>query len=296
MILDYISLVTQENIENIVSKIEDKQQQKEFINIMLKIDVRISTEPIIVGKEFYYKIWILKKSTKNKVHLKLYFPITEIDEKTKSTFNLSEILKILRLIVDVPNDFEEYCEMHLREPSDPVCRNEYLHDLHIAEKFKKFLTQDEIRSISLCCSNDDDSEDDILDMQNEDILRSMCYSIIILNDEKEYDMLNDLKNSLEYYEDIIDSHGFSITNISEFIEELFPAMKDDRQLKNIIKDIGTYNKIVIEYKDYLKFLIKKYNITISGNIDKRVAFTLENNKIPNNRNKFIHVLLEYTFF
>ena len=42
-----------------------------LINLLSKIDIRISTEPVIVGKEFYYKIWILKKEQKIKHILKI---------------------------------------------------------------------------------------------------------------------------------------------------------------------------------------------------------------------------------
>ena len=293
MILNYISLVTKENIETILSKIKDKQQQKDFLNIMLQIDVRISTEPVIVGNEFYYKVWILKRRTKKKTSLKLYYLISEINEKSKSIFNLSEVLEIIRLVADVPDDFEEYCEIHLLEPSDPVYRTDYLYDLRRAEKFKKFLTQDEIRSIPLCGNKDyHDSEDDIITMENEDGLRSMGYSIILLNDKKEYDILQDLVNSLEYYGTIMDSYGLEKTT-DEFNDKLFFTVKDDNHLKNIIKDIEIYNKIVIEYKDYLKYLIKKYNIYPSGNLDKRIAFYLNHKTIAN---KFIHVVIDYTFF
>ncbi|MGZ5484727.1 MAG: hypothetical protein ACXWFB_02295 [Nitrososphaeraceae archaeon] len=64
--LHYKSLVTKENIESILSKVEDKQTKRNFINLFSKIDIKVSTEPIIAGNEFYYKIWILKKGTKNK--------------------------------------------------------------------------------------------------------------------------------------------------------------------------------------------------------------------------------------
>ncbi len=58
--LKHKSLVTKENIESILTKIEDEQQTKiNLINLLSKIDIKISTEPVIVGNEFYYKIWIL---------------------------------------------------------------------------------------------------------------------------------------------------------------------------------------------------------------------------------------------
>jgi hypothetical protein len=61
-----------------------------------------------------------------------------------SQLTLSEILDILRINADVPDDFEEYSEMHLEDPSDPICRMDYLDDLRRAERFKKFMTEEEM--------------------------------------------------------------------------------------------------------------------------------------------------------
>jgi hypothetical protein len=47
---------------------------------------------------------------------------------------------------DVPDDFEEYCEIRFVDPSDGVRRNDYLDDLRRAKRFKRFITQKEIRS------------------------------------------------------------------------------------------------------------------------------------------------------
>ena len=44
--LNYKSLVTKENVESTISKLEDKQLQKDFVNTMSKIDIRIATQPV----------------------------------------------------------------------------------------------------------------------------------------------------------------------------------------------------------------------------------------------------------
>ncbi len=43
-------------------------------------------------------------------------------------------------------NFEEYCEIRIGDPSDDVCRNDYLDDLRRAQTFKRFITKAEIRS------------------------------------------------------------------------------------------------------------------------------------------------------
>ena len=37
-------------------------------------------------------------------------------------------------------------KLHFKDPSDEICRCDYLDDLKRAERFKRFITQEEIRS------------------------------------------------------------------------------------------------------------------------------------------------------
>ena len=55
---------------------------------------------------------------------------------------------MIRINADVPDDFEEYCEIRFEDPSDEICRSDYLDDLRRAKRFKRFITQEEIRIIS----------------------------------------------------------------------------------------------------------------------------------------------------
>lgn len=300
MRLKYKSLVTRENIENILSRIEGRQQVKSnLINLLFKIDIRISTEPVIAGNEFYYKIWILRKGTYNRAHIKDYYSLELLKEKSQSPISLAEILEMVRINADVSDDFEEYCEMRFQDPSDASGRIDYLDDLKRAKRFKKFLSLDDVRSMSFSFVTDNfnnNSEKDI-DMDNESDLKLLGYSIISLNDKKEYDKLVDLHNTLEYYAKITESYGFDrYTN--EFNEKLFPVTKHDQEMKNIKIDIDNYNKALHEYNDYLKHLIKKYKIKLTGNTLKRVAFFLAKDvEWMNNKNcKVITAVLDYKFF
>ena len=56
--LEYKSLVTKEIIDYYLSIIKDEDEKKDFLNTISKFDIRISTKPVIKGREFYYKIWI----------------------------------------------------------------------------------------------------------------------------------------------------------------------------------------------------------------------------------------------
>jgi hypothetical protein len=60
--LKYKSLVTRENIENILSRIEGRQQVKSnLINLLSKIDIRISTEPVKLVMNSIIKYGYLKE-------------------------------------------------------------------------------------------------------------------------------------------------------------------------------------------------------------------------------------------
>lgn len=245
--LKYRSLVTKENIEYYLSIIRDESTKRHFINTVSIIDVRISTDPIIANDEFYYKIWIMRKGTKKKAHIKQYYPLELLKKISKSPpLTLAEIFEMVILTADIPDDFEEYCEIRFEDPSDEICRIDYLADLKRAERFKKFLTEEEIRSIPSLPEeeNNDDNDNDnycksieekkerfeiINKIKNdkEYKLRLLGYSIVFLNDKREYDELKDIQTTLKYYDKITESYGFDrYTN--EFNEKLFPITKDDK--------------------------------------------------------------------
>ena len=115
--LNYKSLVTKENVESIISKLEDKQLQKDFINTMSKIDIKIATEPRKIKDKYCYKIWILKKGTKKKAQIKRYYN-KKIDINVEDKLSLLDILTLIRTNAEVPDDFEEYCDMLALDPEE----------------------------------------------------------------------------------------------------------------------------------------------------------------------------------
>src|SRR5215204_6285213 len=129
--LEYKSLVTNEIIDYYLSKIKDEKQKKNLISTVSKFDIRIATEPVIKGNEFYYKIWILRRGTKKKAHIKEYYPLKLIDEERFKTIplNLRDILNMINLNADVPDDFEEYCAIWFRDATDEKNRIDYVIDL-----------------------------------------------------------------------------------------------------------------------------------------------------------------------
>ncbi len=89
----------------------------------------------------------------------------------------------------------------------------------------------------------------------------------------------------------------------EYNEKMLPEPKEDKQKKNIAKDFKAYFKTLDEYADFLKELIKKYDIKppSKGNLYS-LAFNLNNNtnskqpQLPNLDLEFITVAVNLDYF
>jgi len=99
---------------------------------------------------------------------------------------------MIQINADVPDDFEEYCEIRFQDPTDEICRIDYLDDLRRAERFKRFITQEEIRSFPSIREEKNNNKQDkekiiikaIIDLDDESNLKQLCYSIVFLNDKE----------------------------------------------------------------------------------------------------------------
>ncbi len=67
------------------------------------------------------------------------------------------------------------------------------------------------------------------------------YSIIFLNDKKEYDKLADIQDTLIYYTKIVERYGYD-PSTGEYDEKKLPERKEDEQKKNIAKDFKAFFK------------------------------------------------------
>ena len=152
---------------------------------------------------------------------------------------------MIQINADVPDDFEEYCEIRFGDPSDEVCRNDYLDDLRRAKRFKRFITQDEIRSFPFIIekkeNNKQNNEKKIItfDFNDESDLKLLGYSFVFLNDKREYDKLAELQNTLNYQARIVESYGYD-TYTGDFNAKVFPITKEDKDMDSIAKDFKNY--------------------------------------------------------
>ena len=278
----YQSLVTKETIDYYLSKIKDEKTKKDLISTVSKFDIRISTKPVIEVEyeEFYYKIWIWRRGTKKRAHIKLYNKLEllkkEGESKTILLPSLAEILGRIRFYANVPEDFEEYCEKSYRDPSDETSRAAHPRQLKRAERFKKFITKEEIKSIPSFLPIDDEDEkidDEFSDLDDEeDSIIPFDTNSIFLKDKREYDKLKELRDTVHYYSKIVESYGYD-PYTGEYDTKKFPITKEDKQKENIDKDFDNFYQALEEYIKYLKELIKKYNIKPKANF-QRLTFKI----------------------
>jgi hypothetical protein len=87
----------------------------------------------------------------------------------------------------------------------------------------------------------------------------------------------------------------------EYDTKKFPITKEDKQKENIDKDFDNYFQALEEYNNYIKELIKKYNIKPKANF-QRLTFKISNNtnsKQPQLSNldlEFITVAVNLDYF
>jgi len=150
--------------------------------------------------------------------------------------------------------------------------------------------------------NKEDESIDFFDLNNESILKQLHYSIIYLNDKKEYDTLIELNYNLKYHKRIVESFGYN-PYTGDVDEKKFPITKEDKQMKNIAKDFDRYFQALSEYYDYLKELIKKYDIKPIGNLVKRLAFNIQtdsddddSSKSKEQHFKFVTAVIDFKDF
>jgi uncharacterized coiled-coil DUF342 family protein len=79
---------------------------------------------------------------------------------------------------------------------------------------------------------------------------------------------------LEYHGKIVECYDYD-PYTDEYDTKKFPITKEDKQMKNIEKDFDNYDQALEEYGNYLKELIKKYDIKPPAeNLVKSLAFNI----------------------
>ena len=228
----YQSLMTSSNISSCLSQTDGEQEKKDFLSLMLKLDIKIS---LIKGdKEYYYKIWILRKDRKKKVYIKDYYHAhgRVVPEPT-----LQDILNIITMIIDVPESYEEYCMENFPKP----LKEDHLDALSHANRFKGILDKNEINSIPNFQITDNEVDDDLKDdiTVNEAIeyfnenrikrYRELGFTTIHLRELSEYNYLLDQGENMKRLGKLLKQYGFDY--LGEFNSKNFPVLRSNTDSK-----------------------------------------------------------------
>ena len=84
----------------------------------------------------------------------------------------------------------------------------------------------------------------------------------------------ELQSILNYQAKIVESYGYDPYS-DDIDTKKSPITKEDKEMDNIAKDFKNYFNTCSEYNDYLKELIKKYNIKPTGNLDMKRIYSLQ---------------------
>ena len=102
-----------------------------------------------------------------------------------------------------------------------------------AERFKKLITKEEVKSISFFPTDKEDRkiDDEFYDLDDEeDLIIPFDTNNIFLKDKREYDKLKELRDTLKYNEKIVEHYGYN-PYTDEYDTKKFPFTKDDKQKK-----------------------------------------------------------------
>lgn len=237
-----------------------------LIRLLSKLEIRLS-EPYNIGHGFEYKIWIIQKFTKNRVYiLENHFQNVEL--------SLADVMEIIRNIVDVPDSFEEYCNMVVGADEDnPIDREDYKDYRKRADRLSKVVTKKEIISIPVLRTlpepkvideNDAEDRDLIAAISQHNLNRAQKRGMVIIHLDNIYDYnrWQDYLKTIRYHKKLMKQYGYD-ERTEEFNCKLFPVPKEDRQLNGIKKDVDDFFKLLEDYNYYIRYLVQKYNSNVN---------------------------------
>ena len=256
--------MTRSNIESCLSEIKAEQEKRDFLRLMLKLDIRIG---FVKGdKGNYYKIWIMRKDNKKKVYIKDHY------HKAGSAIaqpTLQDILNTIREIVDVPKSYKKYCSVWFPKPD----KDKYLDALSRANRFKDVLNREDIKSIPYFQKSSNtpekvsESDPDLKEMieyfgkYEIERYKNSGLTTIRVRKQGEYNYLMDLSDHLEYLDKVLRRYGFD--DNGNFNKGVFPVPSSDEELEGIKNDITNFNNEVEKFNNFLKQLAAKYTKNLS---------------------------------
>jgi hypothetical protein len=90
---------------------------------------------------------------------------------------------------------------------------------------------------------------------NDDLEEHM----IELDNIFEYDKLNELLDTVQYYDKLLSQYGYDVKK-GEWNTRDFPITQNDKQMEGIKSDVQEFRIAADEYNKYLEYLAEKYDI------------------------------------
>ncbi len=263
--------MTRVNIGSCLEEIEDDKSKRNFVALMLKLDIR--AQLMQGGAENYYKIWVIRKDVGKKTYYTDYYHNPE--EKMPCP-TLKDILNNIPLMIDVPKSYREYCGTWFPKPS----KEDHLRHLKLANRFDGVLDRVDIESIPPFSKNIGESklgDKDEQDYQRaaREIREGMEKKIIAEKIRKcrksgfitiriratEYRHLLDLRDDIQYSKKLLKQYGFD--EMGNFNTNKFPVPRSDKEVEGIENDISNYDNMVSNLLGYIEQLVSDYSKTLS---------------------------------
>ena len=89
--------------------------------------------------------------------------------------------------------------------------------------------------------------------------RNMDHTTLLLDHEREYDTIVELRDTALYYGKLISYYGFDMKSGKWNIKR-FPITMSGREIEAIISDTAKFNEAVNQYNRYAENLLRKYRL------------------------------------
>lgn len=262
--------MTSSNIASCLEGIGNEELKKNFVTLMLKLDIRL--ELIKCSKERYFKIWVIRKD-RNK---RTYFTDFYRNSRDKFKPSLKDVLNSIKFIVDVPEKYNEYRVQWFPEPS----KKEHVKALKLASLFKGILDKTDVKNIPHFEGTSKDGKiyedahfhaacQKLLEryskaMNEKEITRckKLGFTTIRLDKIFEYNYLLDLLRNVHHSEKLLKLYGFD--EEGKFNSRNFPVPRSDKELEGINNDIRNYKNELKNSHKYLEWLANKYGKNVSS--------------------------------
>jgi hypothetical protein len=244
--MEYGPVLTQENIKACISRIREEEAGrnsdhliKGFLDLMTKLDIKIfeteaENNPTSNDTSKQYKVTISRKDKYIQTSFSICYPQPD----------LSDIFVAIRLILlELDDNYEEYCKSNGFSPDDPSNKIKYRKEIKTAKSLDRMFSLEELSCLPTTSSTNDDLDQ----------------SILTLHNISEYNKLNDLHDTVQYYKKLLAQYGYDAKK-GEWDVRAFPVTQNDKQMDGIGYDVEQFNKAVEEYNQYFEYLAEKYGM------------------------------------